>query len=187
MSARLIFSHPGHPPASPSVPFSLPSSASRRAAYRSFSLLGCSCSECWPVPSLRFRCRHLSHSLSLSLSLPRSPHEEVLLHRGDFSFLRPIRRFRLSPVRSLFSGLVVSHLRRRGVRHVRITPSTTTRSLIIRTPVCRDAVFPGSVEFSVSEPMAGFCLLATVHRFQPRISVQSYFALTRPLFLFSDD
>lgn len=120
-------------------------------------------------------------SLSLSLSLPRSPHEEVLLHRGDFSFLRPTRRFRLSPVHSPFSGLVVSHLRRRGVRHVRITPSTTTRSLIIRTPVCCDAVFLGSVEFSASEPMAGFCLLATVHRFQPRISVQSYFALASSL------
>lgn len=33
----------------------------------------------------------------------------------------------------LLPSLVISHLRRRGVRHVRITPSTTTRSLIIRS------------------------------------------------------
>lgn len=41
---------------------------------------------------------------------------------------------RLGPLSS-FSRLVISHLRRRGVRHVRITPSTTTRSLIIRSSV----------------------------------------------------
>lgn len=128
----------------------------------------------------------ISMSPSLSLSLCRA----LLTKR--FFFTAVISRFSVrsegsvflrSVLCSLVSGLVVSHLRRRGVRHVRITPSTTTRSLIIRTPVCRDAVFPGSVEFSVSEPMAGFCLLATVHRFQPRISVQSYFALASSLTL----
>lgn len=74
---------------------------------------------------------------------------------------------------------VVSHLRRRGVRHVRITPSTTTRSLIIRTPVCRDAVFPGSVE---SSKPAIFCLLrsqklSSIHLFG--VKKKKRFELTR--------
>ena len=138
MSARLIFSHPDHPPLLPSIPCSTPSSTSRQP----LSFLLSPPFARAPSRPLRFRYRGLSpHGLFFTAVISRfSLRQQPLL-----SFLAPFSR-----------GPVVSHLRRRGVRHVRITPSTTTRSLIIRTPVCRDAVFPGSVE---SSKPAIFCLL----------------------------